>query len=70
MRNHDQFFARCLIRIVPPYWVGTLAVLAIAKVMSTLHTPRALTFRRCSPVRETAYADMFPTLIRGWSLNF
>ncbi|MEO7433123.1 MAG: acyltransferase [Dokdonella sp.] len=74
-KSPDQFFLRRLIRIVPFYWVATLAVFSLAVVAPNLfHTTRAdLPQLLCSLFfipRETDYAGMFPTLILGWSLNY
>ncbi|HWU76432.1 MAG TPA: acyltransferase [Rhodanobacter sp.] len=74
-RNADRFFIRRLIRIVPFYWAATLAVFVMA-----LMAPTLLRSTRADPLqllcslffipRHTNYADMAPTLVLGWSLNY
>ncbi|WP_158881236.1 acyltransferase [Rhodanobacter sp. L36] len=74
-RNSDRFFLRRLIRVVPFYWVATLALFSVVLVAPHLlrSTQPDIVQLLCSLFfipRETAYAGMFPTLVLGWSLNY
>jgi peptidoglycan/LPS O-acetylase OafA/YrhL len=73
-RSPDRFLTRRLIRIVPFYWTATLAVFGAAiLVPHFLHSTRADYVQLlCSLLfipRET-HAEMVPTLVLGWSLNY
>ena len=74
-RSPDRFLIRRLIRIVPLYWTATLAVFATAvlapHVLRSTHADYLQLL--CSLFfipRETAYGEVLPTLILGWSLNY
>jgi exopolysaccharide production protein ExoZ len=74
-RKSDRFFIRRLIRIVPFYWIATLALFSIVWMAPNLlrSTRPDLVQLACSMFfipRETAYAGMFPTMVLGWSLNY
>jgi exopolysaccharide production protein ExoZ len=74
-RKSDRFFIRRLIRIVPFYWIATLALFSIVWMAPNLLRSTRPDFLQliCSLFfipRETAYAGMFPTMVLGWSLNY
>ncbi|MDO4637397.1 MAG: acyltransferase [Lautropia sp.] len=71
-----QFFVRRLIRIVPLYWLGTLALAAVAiKAPSLLHQtsvdlPTLLASLFFIPVWNDTVQYHMPLLTLGWSLNY
>jgi exopolysaccharide production protein ExoZ len=70
-----EFLVRRLLRIVPPYWLFTTAMVVAAVAFSS-HVAHS----QLSPVHvlasyffipvANAYGKLFPVLILGWTLNF
>ena len=71
-----QFFTRRLIRIVPLYWLGTLALAAVAmKSPGSLHglqfdMPTLFGSLFFIPVWNESFQYHLPLLLLGWSLNY
>lgn len=71
-----QFFTRRLIRIVPLYWLGTLALAAVAlKSPGSLHglqfdMPTLFGSLFFIPVWNASFEYHLPLLLLGWSLNY
>ena len=70
-----EFLVRRLLRIVPPYWLFTTAMVVAALAFSShvAHPQLSLVHVLASyffiPVAN-AYGKMFPLLILGWTINF
>lgn len=70
-----EFFVRRLLRIVPPYWLFTSAMLVAVFVFreqvthSVLSVPNIIASYLFIPWKN-AYDRFYPVLILGWTLNF
>ena len=72
-----EFLKRRIIRIVPLYWLATLAVVAVAVVAPRLFATTTVTAQNVAqsllfvPAYSSAFPDqIWPVLVPGWSLNY
>jgi exopolysaccharide production protein ExoZ len=72
-----EFLKRRIVRIVPLYWVATLAVVAAAVCAPQLFATTVVTAQNVGqsllfiPAYNAAFPDhIWPVLVPGWSLNF
>lgn len=75
LQERNQFFARRLIRILPPYWTFTLITFAAFRLMPSLDaaSPRGVEFLVKSLFFiPYAHGDgtITPILVPGWTLNY
>jgi peptidoglycan/LPS O-acetylase OafA/YrhL len=74
-RSGEHFFAKRLIRVVPLYWIGTIAVFCVALVMpnmlrnTTANVVDLLKSLAFIPFRKGT-AETTPVLFLGWTLNY
>ena len=73
--DRTDFFAKRLIRIVPLYWAGTIAVFALALVAprllgATTASPADLWKALCFIPYEKEPGRVVPILFLGWTLNY
>ncbi len=72
-----EFLKRRIVRIVPLYWLATLAVVAVAVVAPRLFATTTVTAQNVAqsllfvPAYSAAFPDqIWPVLVPGWSLNY
>jgi exopolysaccharide production protein ExoZ len=72
-----EFLKRRIIRIVPLYWLATLAVVAVAVVAPRFFATTTLTAQDVAqsllfvPAYSAAFpSQIWPVLVPGWSLNY
>ena len=72
-----EFLKRRIIRIVPLYWLATLAVVAVAVVAPRFFATTTLTAQDVAqsllfvPAYSAAFpGQIWPVLVPGWSLNY
>ncbi len=71
----QRFFARRVVRIVPPYWIFTAAMIGAVLLFSNHVTHTALSLDHILASFffipfENAYGRAYPMLMLGWTLNY